>query len=287
MAPEPLKSDPVTSSPPTSSPATTAPATLAPPPDPDGWRLVWSDEFDGPRGTGPDPSKWVFDIGGEPQWDNAEWQYYTNRPENVSKDGAGNLVISARREQLPGMSPCAEGSCDITSGRITTKTRFDQTYGRFEARIKIPDGPGLWPAFWAMGADDDSHPWPANGEIDVMEAVGTEPGTVYGSAHGPGFPDEGFNGSRQLSAGRRLAEDFHTFGVEWSPSRIDWQLDGVTYFTLTAGKLAAGQEWVFDHPFYLLMNLAVGGNWPGPPTAATPFPAAMHVAYVRVYAKPA
>jgi beta-glucanase (GH16 family) len=249
--------------------------------------LVWSDEFDGPAGTGPDPGKWVPDIGGEPQWGNDEDQYYTGRPQNLAKSGAGDLVISARRERLPGMAPCAEGPCDITSGRITTKTKFDQTYGRFEARIKVPDGPGLWPAFWAMGADDDSHPWPANGEIDFMEVIGTEPGTVYGTAHAPGFPAEGIGGSRTLSAGRRLAEDFHTFSVEWSPSRIDWQLDGATYFTLTSGRLAPGQQWVFDHPFYLLMNLAVGGTWPGPATADTPFPATMRVDYVRVYRKTA
>ncbi|MFI9504061.1 family 16 glycosylhydrolase [Nocardia sp. NPDC052566] len=249
------------------------------------WKLVWSDEFTGRAGERPDPGKWVYDRGGEPQWGNAEWQYYTDRPENVSLDGQGHLAITARRERLPGMTPCPHGPCDITSGRITTRDKLSRAYGRYEASMKIPDGKGLWPAFWMMGADIDQHPWPANGEIDVMETVGDDPGLVHGSAHGPGFVDPGFTDSYQLPDGQRLADAFHTYAVEWSPHRIDWLLDDTRYFSLSKDQLTADQKWVFDHRFYLLLNLAVGGGWPGPPDQSTRFPAELLVDYVRVYAR--
>ncbi|MFI5779656.1 family 16 glycosylhydrolase [Nocardia sp. NPDC051570] len=247
------------------------------------WELRWSDEFDGPAGRGPDPTKWVFDRGGEPQWGNEEWQYYTDRPENVSLDGRGHLEISARRERLPGMSPCPHGPCDVTSGRITTLGRFDQRYGRFEARMRIPSGTGLWPAFWMMGADIEAHPWPGNGEIDVMESVGDDPGTIHGSAHGPGFVDPGITDSFRLADGQRLADAFHTYAVEWTPDRIDWWIDDNRYLTVLRGSMQGGRQWIFDHPFYLLLNLAVGGGWPGPPGDDTAFPARLAVDHVRVY----
>ncbi|MGW2373474.1 glycoside hydrolase family 16 protein [Kitasatospora sp. NPDC001683] len=187
------------------------PASPSPPPSSPSWQLAWSDEFDGAAGAAPDPGKWGFDRGGEPQWGNDEWQYYTDRRENVSLDGSGNLAITARRESLPGMAPCEAGTCDITSGRITTKERFARAYGRFEARIRVPTGSGLWPAFWMTGADIDQHPWPANGEIDVMEVLGNDPATVHGTAHGPGSGDSGIGGSIGLPAGARLSDGFHTY----------------------------------------------------------------------------
>lgn len=247
------------------------------------WRLVWQDEFTGAAGARPDPGRWVYDRGGEPQWGNREWQYYTDRPENVSLDGRGHLVISARRERLPGMAPCEDGPCDVTSGRITTLGAFAQTFGRFEARMKIPAGQGLWPAFWMLGADIDAHPWPANGEIDVMESVADDPGTVYGSAHGPGFVDPGLSEGYQLPGGARLADDFHTYAVEWTPARIDWFLDDTRYYSITRSAMKPGETWVFDHPFYLLLNLAVGGTWPGSPDDSTAFPADLLIEHVRVY----
>ncbi|WP_162795185.1 glycoside hydrolase family 16 protein, partial [Nonomuraea lactucae] len=176
---------------------------------------------------------WVHNTGGEPQWGNEEWQYYTNRPQNVSTDGDGNLAITARREKLPGMANCAYGTCDITSGRITTKAKFQQRYGRFEARIKVPAGQGLWPAFWMMGNDIDKVGWPNNGEIDIMEIIGKEPGTVYGTVHGPGYSGEnGPGGSTSLPGGARFADAFHIYSVEWSPDQIIWKLDGKQYHSL-------------------------------------------------------
>lgn len=250
------------------------------------WNLTWRDEFNEAGGTKPSSSKWVHDTGGEPQWGNEEWQYYTDRAQNVSTDGQGNLAISARRERLPGMENCEYGTCDVTSGRITTKGRFDQAYGRFEARIKVPAGQGLWPAFWMMGNDIDSAGWPNNGEIDVMEIVGNEPSTLYGTVHGPGYSGEqGPGSSVTLPGGAKFADAFHVFSVEWAPERIVWKLDGTQYHSLTKSQLPAGKEWVFDHPFYMLLNLAVGGVWPGPPNAQTKFPATLLVDYVRVYTK--
>ncbi|MFF4735656.1 family 16 glycosylhydrolase [Streptomyces sp. NPDC001262] len=246
------------------------------------WKLVWADEFRGPSYRGPDPAKWNFDRGAEPQWGNHEWQYYTDRHENVALDGDGHLVISARRERLPWMH-CTVGPCDITSGRITTKGKFSQAYGRFEARIKVPKGKGMWPAFWMLGANVDRVAWPGNGEIDVMEVLGHQPCTVHGAVHGPGYVAKGLEQHMSLRGGS-LSDDFHTYRVDWSPGRVTWLLDGKTYGTARSGQLRRGQRWVFDHPHYLLLNLAVGGDWPGAPDGGTPFPNQMVVDYVRVYA---
>jgi len=253
----------------------------------DEWTLTWQDEFNDPEGTQPSSSNWVYQTGGEPQWGNEEWQYYTDRPENVSTDGQGNLAITALREQLPGMENCLYGTCDITSGRIATKGKFDQAYGRFEANIKVPAGQGMWPAFWMMGNNFDTVGWPNNGEIDIMEIVGNEPGTLYGTVHGPGYSGHvgGLGGSTTLPAGAQFADAFHLFAVEWSPDTIIWTLDGQQYHSFTSSQLPPGTNWVFDHPFYLLLNLTVGGVWPGPPDASTTFPATMLVDYVRVYTK--
>ncbi|MFC9689225.1 family 16 glycosylhydrolase [Kribbella sp. NPDC056951] len=244
--------------------------------------LTWQDEFDSPAGTLPSASRWNFDVGGEPQWGNEEWQYYTDRAENVSTDGAGLLVVQARKEKLAGMENCPYGTCDITSGRITTKAKFDQAYGKFEARIKIPDGPGLWPAFWMMGSNIDEAGWPNNGEIDIMEIVGSEPYTLYGTVHGPGYHSENGPGG-SITAASKWADAFHNYAVEWSPNKIVWTVDGTAFHTVTPDDIPAGATWVFDHSFYLLLNLAVGGVWPGPPTSSTQFPAKMLVDYVRVY----
>ncbi|MEV8379042.1 glycoside hydrolase family 16 protein [Kribbella sp. NPDC056861] len=247
------------------------------------WKLTFSQEFNNAAGARPDSTKWNYDLGGEPTWGNEEWQYYTNRPQNVQMDGKGNLVISARKEKLAGMANCQFGTCDITSGRITTRNKFNQKYGKWEARIKVPAGQGLWPAFWMMGNNDDVVDWPGNGEIDVMEIVGNEPSTTYGTAHGPGYSGEnGPGGSKTLASGK-FADTYHTFTMEWWPSSITWYLDGVKFKSISKGGLPVGKQWVFDHNFYILLNLAVGGTWPGPPNSATKFPANLLIDYVRVY----
>ncbi|MBY8874204.1 family 16 glycosylhydrolase [Micromonospora sp. PLK6-60] len=255
---------------------TSAPAVAGP------GAVTWSDEFNGAAGTPPDPAKWRYDTGGG-GWGNNELQYYTTSTRNAALDGNGNLVITARKEN-PGGYNCWYGSCQYTSARLLTSGTFAQAYGRFEARIKIPRGQGLWPAFWMLGNDIGSNPWPNSGEIDIMENVGSAPSTVWGTLHGPGYSGgNGLSGSTSLPGGQALADAFHTFTVDWAPDAITWYLDGVAYSRKTPAD-AGGNRWVFDHPFFMIMNVAVGGNWPGSPNASTTFPQTMVVDYVRVQA---
>ncbi|WP_061296183.1 glycoside hydrolase family 16 protein [Herbidospora cretacea] len=238
--------------------------------------VTWSDEFNAPAGTSIDGSKWKFDIGGG-GWGNNEQQYYTNSTRNVYHDGAGNLAITARREN-PSNLQCHYGTCQYTSGRILTADRFTQAYGRFEARIKIPRGQGIWPAFWMLGGGT----WPNGGEIDILENVGKEPNTVYGTVHGPGYSGGTAVGGNR-NTGAPLADAFHTYRVDWSPNLIIWYLDGSEYFRVTPSSLR-GNAWVFDHPFFMILNVAVGGYWPGYPDGTTQFPQTMLIDYVRVSA---
>lgn len=259
-----------------------AAAEAAPPPAKVGdYVLVWSDEFDGPDGSAPDPGKWVFDLGGG-GWGNQELETYTSRPENVQVRG-GNLVITARKEDFTGKDGILR---HYTSARLKTQDRFSQAYGRFEARIKIPAGQGMWPAFWMLGANLPKVDWPDSGEIDIVENIGKEPATIHGTIHGPGFSGAGgLNQGTSLEHGK-IADDFHVFAIEWDVNQIRFYLDRELYATRTPASLPAGGRWVFDHPFFLLLNLAVGGEWPGNPDASTVFPQSMLVDYVRVYAKP-
>ncbi len=234
--------------------------------------VVWRDEFDGPAGQLPNPSNWIFDIGTD--WGNAQLEYDTDRPENVSLDGEGNLAITAREETYLNRS--------YTSGRINTRGLFERRQGRFEARIKLPEGQGIWPAFWLLGSNFPSVGWPACGEIDIMEYRGQEPDVVHGSLHGPGY-----SGGAALTDSFRLAsgdfsDDFHVFAVEWDESSITWIVDDVRYQTLPRSNLPAGTPWVFDQPFFIILNVAVGGNYVGPPDDTTPFPQSMLIDYVRV-----
>ena len=248
----------------------------------EGWVLVWSDEFDGP-GHSVDASKWVFDIGGG-GWGNQELEYYTDRPKNVRVEG-GNLVIQAQKESYTG----ADGvTRNYTSARLKTAGKFRQQYGRFEARIKIPGGQGTWPAFWMLGDDFDKAHWPGCGEIDIMENLGKEPATVYATIHGPGYcGDGGLESAYRLPGNQRFADDFHVFALEWEPDAIRFYVDKDLYVTRTRADLPPGTKWVFDHSFFLLLNLAVGGDWPGSPDSSTIFPRTMLVDYVRVYQRPA
>ncbi|TWD74881.1 beta-glucanase (GH16 family) [Kribbella amoyensis] len=237
--------------------------------------VIWEDNFDGPAGQGPDQNKWRYDIGGS-GWGNNERQYYTDSRSNSALDGNGNLVITARRES--GGHQCHYGTCEYTSARLLTAQTFTQTYGRFEARIKIPRTQGIWPAFWMLGGLN----WPGDGEIDIMENIGREPATVHGTIHGPGYSGAGGIGaSYNHPNGWSFADDFHTFAVDWAPDSITWSVDGVQYQRRTPADLN-GNPWVFNHPFFMIMNVAVGGNWPGYPDGTTVLPQTMTIDYVRV-----
>jgi beta-glucanase (GH16 family) len=240
---------------------------------------TFTDDFDGPAGSAPDGSKWIHEIG-DNGGNNHELQYYTDSTSNAALDGDGHLVITARKAN-PARYTCWYGSCRYTSARLNTAQSFSQAYGHFEARIKIPAGPGIWPAFWALGDDIGSTGWPGCGELDIMENVGFEPGTVHGTMHGPGYSGvAGPGAAHSLPDGRAFADDFHTFALDWSPGRVVWSVDGNAYQTRTPAD-TNGDPWVFDHPFFLILNLAVGGDWPGSPDGSTRFPARMVVDYVH------
>ncbi len=237
-----------------------------------GWRLVWHDEFD--TAIGPD---WVFDIGtGSNGWGNNELQFYTSRPENVRIEN-GVLVLETRKEQY--------SSREYTSARLKTEGRRTFKYGRIEARIQVPRGQGLWPAFWALGEDQKAVGWPRCGEIDIMENIGKEPTRVHATVHGPGYSGgKGVGGFLELPSGA-FADGFHVFAVDWDATGLRFSADDTVYKQITPADVPGA--WVFDHPFFLLLNLAVGGNWPGSPSSETQFPARMRVDYVRAYERAA
>jgi beta-glucanase (GH16 family) len=256
------------------------------------WELAWSDEFDGPAGSLPDPGVWTPEIGdgtanGIPGWGNAERQAYTGDPANLALDGEGHLVIRALQAGADA-PPCYYGApCEYTSARIITSGALEVTYGRIEARLKIPYGQGLWPAFWMLGNDISTVGWPESGEIDIMENIGREPHRVHGTVHGPGYSGgNGVGRGTTLPSGGRFADDFHVYAIDWYPDRIVWSVDGVEYSTVTPADLPRGARWVFDHPFFIILNVAVGGHWPGYPDATTTFPQEMVIDYVRVYQAP-
>ncbi len=234
------------------------------------WSLVWHDEFDGPT---LDRTKWVWETGGG-GWGNNELEFYTARPENARVED-GHLVIEARQEPF--------GNRQYTSARLKTQGLAAWKYGRIEARIRIPRGQGMWPAFWMLGGRCEQVGWPTCGEIDIMENIGREPRRVHGTVHGPGY-----SGARGVSAAYSLradafADNYHVFAVEWQAGAIVWYADSAVYATVTPNTVSG--TWVFDHPFFILLNVAVGGSWPGSPDSTTVFPQTMLVDYVRVYQK--
>ncbi len=253
-----------------------------------GWKLVWSDEFNGPANSTPSSANWNYDLGGG-GWGNGEQETYTNSPQNVFEDGAGHLVIRAIRD----------ASGNFTSGRIRTgRTAPSDTangtwqYGRVEARIRLPYGQGVWPAFWMLGSNISSVSWPQCGEIDILENFGSkidDNATIHGTIHGPpsgsSFAGLGVSAAYSLPRGGTIANDFHIFAVEWAQGSITLFVDGAAYRTFTPASLPAGAQWVFDHPFFILLNLAIGGptTFLGTPAAGTPFPEDMLIDYVRVY----
>lgn len=276
------------------------------PDSPTGWKLVWSDEFDG---DAVDPAKWDFDIGNGffdyrthawiSGWGNEELQYYTKNPDNVFvRDSL--LHIRALKESLHG--------CGYTSARLKTRRRdgtplFTKQYGRFEVRAKVPHGKGMWPALWLLPQDDAYGPWAASGEIDIMEIVGERPQEYLGTIHfGSTFPKRELVTHVHQFAGGSTVSEFHVYAVEWEPGEIRWLVDGVLWakqsFWWSCSKQRNGKGSVarsaadlnpwpapFDQPFYLVMNVAVGGNFPGVPNTATQFPADLVIDYVRVYDK--
>jgi beta-glucanase (GH16 family) len=235
--------------------------------------ITMQDEFD-VAGT-PNDKIWGYDIGtGTNGWGNNELQYYTDRSSNVEvKDGM--LKITAIKEDYEGAA--------YTSARLLTKGKFDQKYGRFEARMKLPWGQGMWPAFWLLGADFDTAGWPHCGEIDIMENRGAEPTKVSGTIHGPGYSGGNPVTKDYVLPNGRFDTEFHVFGIEWGEDYINYYVDDVLYNQITPADVNG--EWVFDQPFFIIINLAVGGNFGGPPDKdATVFPQEMLVDYVRVYA---
>ncbi|MEZ2415042.1 family 16 glycosylhydrolase [Muriicola sp. E247] len=236
--------------------------------------ITLQDEFD--TDGAPNSSIWGFDIGtGQNGWGNNELQYYTDRPENVTVNN-GVMVITVREESFQGSN--------YTSARLITKGKFEQTYGRFEARIRVPYGQGIWPAFWMLGVEDSpSEIWPFIGEIDIMEMRGQDPTTLIGSLHGPGYSAGEAISKEYVLQNDRLDTGFHIYGIEWGPDYVNYYIDDVLYNQITPEDLPEGSEWVFDNDFYILMNVAVGGNFVGSPNAETVFPQTMLVDYFRAY----
>lgn len=238
----------------------------------DRWQLAWSDEFDGPAGSAPDVSKWTYDLGAT-RWGNRELENYTDSRANSFLDGQGNLIIRAEKT--------ADG---YTSARLKTQGKFTFSYGKAEARIRIPFGQGIWPAFWMLGANIGRVGWPRCGEVDIMENIGREPATVHATVHGPGYSGgHGIGRPYALPSGGKFADDFHLFTVVWQAESLEFAVDGATYHQVTPKSLPKAGAWVFDAPMFLLLNLAIGGNWPGKPDATTQFPREMLVDFVRVY----
>jgi beta-glucanase (GH16 family) len=245
-----------------------------------GWKLSWSDEFNGAVGTKPDPANWGYDIGGG-GWGVSQLQVYTSDAANASMDGNGNLQIVAIKT-----------GNNYTSARLKTQSKFQQAYGRFEIRAKVVTGNGMWPAFWMLGDDYNGNNWPQCGEIDIMEVRGTRPYNNGGSLHGPGYsgmhPLTGTYVMPHADGGPSLSDDFHTYAVEWETGVVRFYVDDNLFETHTPQDIpvdagGAGQ-WVYNHPFFILLNVAVGGTFPGPPDG-TVFPQTMLVDYIRVYSR--
>jgi beta-glucanase (GH16 family) len=256
------------------------------PNQPAGRQLVWAEEFDGPAGSRVDSATWRYDIGdgcqaGNCGWGNNEKEYYTPDAENVSLNGQGQLAITARR--APAGLTCYYGACRYTSGKITTRGLALAAPGRVEARIKLPSGQGLWPAFWMLGANFPTTPWPQCGEIDIMENHGSDVTSISSAMHGPGYSgNTPFVRSYQLATAS-FADDFHVFAVEWNASRVELSVDGRVYHVVQRDDVLRRGNWVFDQSFFVILNLAVGGTFDGDPKSDAILPATMLVDYVRVY----
>jgi beta-glucanase (GH16 family) len=245
------------------------------------WSEVFRDDFEGPVGAPPDPNRWNVVVSANNP--NNECERYTDSRDNSYLDGAGYLVIQALRQAGTATRAACPPSFTYTSARLDSRGQVEVMPGRVEARIKLPVGAGLWPAFWMLGTTGGR--WPNNGEIDIMEERGSVPNVVVGSVHGPEYFGAGaLSKMLELPVGT-FADGFHLFAFEWSAEGMRWLVDEQVYHSRTrTGMAAMGDTWVFDQPFYILLNLAVGGNFGGNPTEATPFPSQMIVDYVRAAA---
>ncbi|MGC8931620.1 MAG: carbohydrate binding domain-containing protein [Dictyoglomus sp.] len=242
------------------------------------YATVWEENFDS---TSINENIWSFEIGngqanGIPGWGNGELEYY--KQENAYVDN-GVLVIEAKQESVTDQY----GSYNYTSARMKTQGKFNVKFGRIEFRAKLPKGKGIWPALWLLGEDITTVGWPNCGEIDVMELLGHEPNKVYGTVHGPGYSGASGKGSNYTLPSGDFSQDFHIFAIEWDPIGISWYVDDQKFFTITRPEIELYGNWVFDHPFFIIMNVAVGGYWPGYPDDTTVFPQKMYVDYIKVY----
>lgn len=239
------------------------------------WVLVWSDEFDGAAGSAPSAENWTPDVGGD-GWGNEQLEHNTDRTDNAFHDGEGHLILRAQREDYEGNA--------YTSARLTTAGKVEYGPARIEGRIRVPRGQGIWPAFWLLGADFPDVGWPACGEVDILELRGEAPETSIATVHGPGYSGgDSVSGTTTLVGGETFADDFHTYAVDIDPEHLVFWVDGERIHTVRPGDLPAGTGWVLDGPFFVILNVAVGGQFLEPPTDDTPFPADMVVDYVRIY----
>ena len=232
---------------------------------------IWAQEFDGPAGSAPDPSAWTAELGGG-GWGDAQLQSYTRPPANAYLTGSGQLAIVARADaDVPG---------SISSARLTSRGLVSFRYGRIAARVKVPSGAGAWPAFWMLGTDIDTVGWPECGEIDVMEHAGSDPESVHATVHGTGYAGIGHGVGHRFDTGSPLSDDFHTYSVDWVPGSVSWHFDGHEYFRVTPQDVPG--PWPFEKPFFLVINLAIGGRWPGNEPDASTLPAKMLIDWIRV-----
>lgn len=253
------------------------------------WAQVWSEEFDGAAGARIDEATWNYEIGdgcshGGCGWGNNEKEYYTDSPNNVALNGSGQLMIVAR--VAPAGLACFYGPCKYTSARITTRGKMTAEPGRVEARIKLSTGQGLWPAFWMLGYSFPAKGWPESGELDIMENKGSEPTITSSAVHGPGYSGATPFAHRQTLPGGAVISEFHTYAVEWDSLSVRYFIDGEMHYKVSRDQMRKYGRPILAQPFFLILNLAVGGHFDGDPKSDAIFPATMLVDYVRVY-KPA
>jgi beta-glucanase (GH16 family) len=268
------------------APSTAGSARPTQSPLPTEWTQIWSDEFDGPAGSAVDATKWTNDIGdgcdhGNCGWGNNELEYYSSNQSNISLTGAGQLAIVGKPAP-PGLK-CYYGDCRYTSAKITTRGRMVASpAGKVEARIKLSEGQGLWPAFWMLGSSCPETPWPDCGEIDIMEGKGSLPTLSSSAMHGPGYSGQTPFANWQRFARGRIT-DFHTYAVEWDTRSVQWLVDGAPHYQVGTTDIHAYGKSVLDKSFIVILNMAIGGHFDGNPRSDAIFPATMLIDYVRVY----